>query len=148
MSQPLLNGAVDAEYVEPGSDLGNRIEELDSRLDDLESRLILVKRDAVAMVLNLLSHALKQVAAGKVDISSVASVAGDASSKWEPIKKRLQPRLAEAIDIILVQGPMKRDELRVAMKMNYTNCCNNVVLPLVRQGLLIDSGGKLSLKEL
>lgn len=69
-------------------------------------------------------------------------------SKWDAIKQRLAPRMREAVDILLMQGSMKRTQLAAALKMDYSNCTKNVVGVLLRQGWLVDNGGNLSLKEL
>ena len=149
MSQPLLDTSL-PEYPQ-GPDvmdiLRSRIRELEHQVETLESRLDLVKRDAVVIVLNLLAKSLKHVASGEFDLDDLPTT-GAQPSKWEPIKKRLAPRLAEAIDIFLAQGAMKRTQLSAAMRMDYSNCTKNVIAVLVRQGLLIESGGLLSLKEI
>jgi len=143
VSQRLLEGR--AEYVETVSDK-DRIDELESRLLEVERAVGVVKRDAVIALLSLLSQALSQVASGKIDLDSIQTEAP--SGKWEAIKKRLPPRQAEAIDIFLAQGSMTRKQVSSALRMNYTNCVNNVIGALLRQGLLTDRGGQLSLKEL
>lgn len=68
--------------------------------------------------------------------------------KWDAIKQRMAPRLREAVDILLLQGSMKRTQLAAALKMDYSNCTKNVVGIMLRQGWLVDNGGNLSLKEL
>lgn len=76
------------------------------------------------------------------------AVAAAGNGKWEAIKARLAPRLREAIDILLVQKSMKRTQLAAALRMDYSNCNKNVIGVLLRQGLLVDNGRDLSLKEL
>lgn len=143
MSQRLLEGRT--EYVETVSDT-QRIDELESRLGEVEHAQSVVKRDAVVALLSLLSQALRQVASGKIDLDSIQTEAP--AGKWESIKKRLPPKQAAAIDIFLAQGSLKRTQLAAAMRMDYSNCTKNVIAVLVRQGLLIESGGLLSLKDL
>lgn len=145
MAQPLLEGNV--EYVESVTDAEQRIDALESRISELEGAQHQVKRDAVVALLNLLGQALRQVASGKIDLETLETPSAG-PSKWEAIKKRLPPRQAEAIDIFLAQGSLRRTELAAAMKMNYTNCATNVIAVLVRQGLLLDRGGQLQLKDL
>jgi hypothetical protein len=149
-SRPLLSSG-DAEYIEDrGPDIMEqlrlRISQLERRVESLESALDVTKRDAVVIVLNLLHQSLKHVASGKFDISQIESPAQH--SKWDAIKKRLQPRLAEAIDVLLLQGEMRRTQLASAMKMDYSNCAKNVIAVLIRQGLIVERGGMLSLKGL
>lgn len=146
MPLPLLEAH--QEYVEAGSDLGARIDALESRIADMEADRSEIKREAVLTLLNLLAQSLRLVASGQMNITESVSSGPAAASKWEAIKKRLPPRQAEAIDIFLAQGSLKRTQLSAAMRMDYSNCTKNVIAVLVRQGLLIESGGQLSLKEL
>lgn len=143
MSQRLLEGRT--EYVETVSDT-QRIDELESRLVEVEHAQSVAKRDAVVALLSLLSQALRQVASGKIDLDSIQTEAP--AGKWDAIKKRLPPKQAAAIDIFLAQGSLRRTQLAAAMQMDYSNCTKNVIAVLVRQGLLIESGGLLSLKDL
>lgn len=145
MAQPLLS---DGEYVEPiRLDIhGERITALEDRVEQLEAKLANVKRDAVIALLNLLSESMRQVASGKFDLSGVPT--GGAEEKWEAIKQRMPPRHREAVDILLLQGSMKRTEMAAALKMNYTNCATNVIAVMIRQGWMMDNGGNLSLKQL
>src|SRR5580698_3969091 len=107
MPLPQLEGHVQEYLDEQGPD---QITQLHQRIDALEGRLSDVKRDAVIAVLNLLAKSLKHVASGEFDIDEVTTAASS-PSKWEPIKKRLAPRLSEAIDIFLAQGSLKRTQL-------------------------------------
>lgn len=69
-------------------------------------------------------------------------------SKWDSIKARLAPRLREAIDLLQLQGQMKRTQLASALKMDYSNCTKNVVGVLKSQGWIVESGGNISLKQI
>ena len=146
MPQPLLEG-----YVEPDSPVAAHVARLEERIADLEARLESgleqVTLNTVVVVLNLLGKSMKHVASGEFDLDDIP-IAAEQPSKWNPIKARLAPRLAEAIDIFLAQGSLKRTQLAAAMRMDYSNCTKNVIAILVRQGLLIERGGQLSLKEL
>lgn len=68
--------------------------------------------------------------------------------KWQQIKQRLPPRLAQAIDVLLLQGSMSGTQLAAAMRMDRSNCSKNVVQILLRQGLIVRNGRELSLKQL
>ena len=70
------------------------------------------------------------------------------SNKWDAIKVRLAPRLREAVDVLLLQGSMKRTQLAAALKMDYSNCTKNVVQVLKSQGWLVENNGNLSLRVL
>lgn len=141
MSQPLLNGV----YVEAGSDVQDEITRLESRVTALENLMASVDRRAVIAVLNVLGAAMREVAAGKYDLSS-PSDADD--GKWDQIKRGLEPREQKVIDVLLIQKAMSRKQIAAAVQMNYTNCVNNVIGPLVRKGWLVDQGGAIRLKEL
>jgi hypothetical protein len=91
---------------------------------------------------------LRQYGAYKVSFGDQAIVTTDSADKWVAIKGRLAPRLREAIDIILLQGSMKRKQLAAAMHLGYDNCATNVVSVLIRQGWLVENNGSLSLKVL
>lgn len=140
-SRPLLNPAPQ-EYVLDREELG----ELRMRIDTLESELKHVKREAVIALLTLLGAALKDIAAGKYEIAETPQSSD--GHKWEGIKQRLQPRMRDAIDVLLLQGTMKRTQLAAALQMDYSNCTKNVIGVLIRQGWIVDNNGDLSLKKL
>jgi hypothetical protein len=150
MSSPRLLDSGDPQYSELPDhvELLSRVRELERRLEMLESRLDLVKRDAVVILLNLLVKSMKQIASGEFDIDDLSSASETQSSKWDAIKKKLPPRHAEAIDILMLQGSMRRKQLAAALKMDYSNCSSNLIGPLLRQGWFVDNGGSLSLKDL
>ena len=77
-----------------------------------------------------------------------AIISTDSSDKWNAIKSRMAPRMKEAIDVLLLQGSMKRTQLAAALKMDYSNCNKNVIQILLRQGWMVDNNGNLSLKQL
>ena len=141
MAQPLLSGEV--EYVEdPGPDV---ISQLRSEIADMQSGLSALRDEVEAMK----SIFRRQYAAFQQVLGDdQVSVSVDTADKWAAIKQRLAPRLREAVDILLLQGSLRRTQLASAMKMDYSNCVKNVVAILVRQGLLVDTGGNLSLKKL
>lgn len=153
MPQPLLEGH--QEYVEDDGldaleELCERVEALEERLREFEAIIPKVKRDAVVVVLSLLTDSLRHVASGKMDIPDVSHVAtGGTDVRWEAIKARLAPRLKEAVEILLLQGPMRRTELAAALKMKYSNCTKNVIGILVRQGVIVENVAReLTLKQL
>jgi hypothetical protein len=131
MSQALLSG--EQEYVEPGSD----IEALRAQLSQMQEELNTIK-----------GILMRQYGAFKVAFGDQAIVTTDSADKWTAIKSRLAPRLKDAIEMIQLQGSMKRKQLAAAMKMGYDNCATNVVAVLLRQGWLVENHGDLSLKQL
>lgn len=137
MSQPLLGGAVEPEYVEPGSDLGDEVESLRAQVTEIQEDLNTLK--AILM---------RQYGAFKAGFGDQVIVTADSSNKWDAIKNRMPPRHREAVEMLLLQGSMSRKQLSAALHLGYTNCANNVVQPLLRQGWLVENSGSLSLKQL
>jgi hypothetical protein len=145
MAQPLLEGGVDDGSAEIIAELREEVRQLTVEL--------LVARKDNARAVAALRHQLEpwykalQQLFGEMDKLGVDAVT-PASSQWEAVKQRLAPRLREAIDILLVQKAMKRTQLAAALRMDYSNCNKNVIGVLLRQGLMVDNGRELSLKEL
>ena len=137
MPQPLLSGHQEQEYVEPGSDLGDELEMLRSQLAEMQEELNIIK-----------GILLRQYGAFKAAYGDQAIITPDSSKKWDAIKVRLAPRLREAVDVLLLQGSMKRTQLAAALKMDYSNCTKNVVQVLKSQGWLVENNGNLSLRVL
>lgn len=149
----MLRGEVD--------DRDQRIELLTREVERLEGELRAAKLEtekvraengraisALRKQLAPLFRALQMVF-GEIDAVSEGDVGvPQADTKWESVKQRLAPRLRDAIDILLVQKAMKRTQLAAALRMDYSNCNKNVIGVLLRQGLLLDNGRELSLKEL
>jgi len=134
----------DGEY-QPGSEIEDRIAALEDRISVLEALARTAKRDAVVALLNMLGDSMRHIASGKMEIPETTIQADD---KWTTIKMRLAPKLQQAVDVFLLQGPMKRTQVAAALRMDYSNCTKNVIGVLLRQGLLIENGGVLSLKQL
>lgn len=134
MPQPLLSGEV--EYVNEER-VPDQIEMLRAEIVELRDELNGIK-----------SIMLRQYSAYRQAFGEQTVTSSDSTDKWVAVKLRLPPRQREAIDVLLLQGSMKRVQLASALKMNYTNCATNVIAVLIRQGWLIDNGGNLSLKQL
>jgi hypothetical protein len=149
----LLNGKSEPQYGE-GPDvvtvMRGQINRLERRLDDVEASRDLIKRDAVVIVLNMLAKSLRMVASGELDLDitdGAVAVAG-VNPRWDAIKRSLPPRLAQAIDVLLTQGPKTNMQLAAAMRMDRTNCNNNVTLKLKQMGLIVKNGNEYSVKDL
>jgi hypothetical protein len=148
MPVPLLEGNqeyVDDEGIDPA------VAALHDRIDVLERKLSEVKRDAVIAVLNLLARSLKHVASGEFDLDEMAVAAAAPSTsngKWEFWKKRYPGRIAETIDLLLIQGEMNQSQLCSALKCDSRTLSAKVIYPLNKAGLLIKNGGMFSLKRL
>jgi hypothetical protein len=131
----------------------NRIQA--ERIRELEDIVTYIKEDSAQAILNLrktllpLHESLKRLFGemDRIGYGTSASAQSD-GSKWDAVKPKLPPRQREAIDMLLLQGTMKRTQLANALKMDYSNCVKNVVGPLIRAGWVVDNGRDLSLKEL
>jgi hypothetical protein len=140
--QRLLEG--DYEETTAFDPMLERIARLEDKVAEMRQS---IQREAVVLLLNVLHLAMRDIAAGKYGVDApVNSPAG--ADKWQAIKSRLAPRLRECVDLLLIQKHMKRTQIAAAMKMDYSNCTKNVIGALLRQGLLQDNNGELSLKEL
>ncbi len=133
--QPLLSG--EQEYIDPGSDAGNDVELLRAQVAEMQEELNLIK-----------GILMRQYGAFKVSFGDQAIVTTDSSDKWAAIKARMAPRLREAIELLLLQGSMKRTQIASALKMDYSNCTKNVIGVLKAQGWVVENNGQLSLKVL
>lgn len=129
--------------------MADRVLELEQQIQFLHSELAHTRKDCEKTILRLLSPLYKALRPAFGDADPISGLDGDSSqAKWDAIKQRLAPRMREAVDILLMQGSMKRTQLAAALKMDYSNCTKNVVGILLRQGWIVDNGGNLSLKEL
>src|ERR1700685_1561239 len=137
MSLPQLNGVVEPEYVEPGSDLGNEVEMLRAQVTEMQEDLNMLK--------NIL---MRQYGAFKASFGDQVIMTTDSADKWTAIKARLAPRLREAVEMLQLQGSMKRTQIASALRMDYSNCTKNVIGVLKAQGWIIENNSSLSLKQL
>jgi hypothetical protein len=69
------------------------------------------------------------------------------NSKWDFWKRRYPGRIAEAIDILMLQ-PMNTKQLSHALKCDPRTLTSKVIYPMNQSGLLNKSGGMFSLKQL
>jgi outer membrane murein-binding lipoprotein Lpp len=154
MNGMLLTGQVDNRDTQI-QELQAENEQLRQTNLEIESELRRVKSEnaraisALRAQLSPLFQALRAVFGQMDSISTdAAPEAAPKNAKWDVIKQRLTPRLREAIDILQVQSRMTRTQLAAAMRMDRSNCTKNVVAILLRQGLAVDDGQGISLKEL
>lgn len=133
--QPLLSGQ--QEYIEDQVSEPSEIDLLRQEVGELRADL-----EKVTTIL------MRQYGAFKTSFGDQAIVTSDSTDKWAAIKNRMAPRMKEAVDVLLLQGSMKRTQLAAALKMDYSNCNKNVIQILLRQGWMVDNNGNLSLKPL
>lgn len=133
------------------SDLRDQLRRLDDALRQERN-----KSGAIEHALREMRHLTKpfyqllRVIHGELDeagIDGTVSVVS-ANPKWDAIKARNPGRIAQAIDVLLIHGTMNNSQLAAAMKMNRSNCSNNVVTKLRSMGLIIKNGSELSLRPL
>ena len=133
-SRPMLTGH--QEYVEEGSE-PTELNLLRDQVAELQEEVNVIK-----------GILMRQYGAFKSSYGDQAIVTTDSADKWIAIKARMAPRLREAIDVLLLQGSMKRTQIASALKMDYSNCRKNVIGVLKAQGWLVENNGSLSLKVL
>lgn len=133
--QPLLNSG--QEYIAEAEVEVDPLEDLRVQVDDLREEV-----NALKTIL------MRQYGAFKASFGDSAIVTPDSSNKWDAIKQRLAPRLREAVELLQLQGQMKRTQIASALKMDYSNCTKNVIGVLKAQGWLIEANGHISLKQL
>ncbi|HXM63709.1 MAG TPA: hypothetical protein VN950_22805, partial [Terriglobales bacterium] len=121
----------------PGSDLGNEVEMLRAQVTEMQEDLNMLK--------NIL---MRQYGAFKASFGDQVIMTTDSADKWTAIKARLAPRLREAVEMLQLQGSMKRTQIASALRMDYSNCTKNVIGVLKAQGWIIENNGSLSLKQL
>lgn len=76
------------------------------------------------------------------------SATSTGNSRWDAIKARNPGRIAQAIDVLLLHGSMNSSQLAAAMRMNRSNCSNNVVVKMKAMGLIVKNGNDISLRQL
>ena len=152
---PLLNGEVDRrdELIASLTDENDRLSTENRRLQGELSTAKAQAARSLASIRHQLEpwHKALKLLFGEIDaVAGETIVAGDNSqqAKWEPVKRQMPPRLAQAIDLLMLQGRMKRTQIASALKMDYSNCTKNVSGVLIRQGWVVENGGELSLKQL
>lgn len=153
----LLEGGVMDERDSELERLRDENAALQEELNDALTQAAIAKREAARSVVELrrqlspLYRALQAVF-GEIDAIAGSEPTGGQTTgdnaKWDAVKAKMPPRHREAIELLLLQGAMRRTQVASALKMDYSNCTKNVTSILLRQGWLVDNGGMLSLKKL
>lgn len=158
MPQPLLSGAIDAEYVDAGTSnkelaisidcLSDRVKELEQRLDQLEAGRAAIKREAVVALLNLLVKSLKHVASGEIDLDEAPVQATTASGKWQAIVERHKgTRIGQVIEMLMLYGPLNQSQIAANLGIDPSNVSKNIMPDLVARGLVEKVNGKVQLRD-
>jgi hypothetical protein len=139
--------------------LVGQVDNRDEQIQMLEDQL----RDARSQVLALeakLEHVRKRMSPlyelyqslqAVFDKSGVIVPTGtgtDTITKWEFWKKRYPGRVAEVIDLLLIQREMNGSQLCSALKCDPRTLSAKVIYPLNKAGLINKNGGRYSLKEI
>jgi hypothetical protein len=161
MAQPLLH---EGEYVEDGEHVTDNFvaDKLRTENRELRNEVARLKSElhsatvqnsrAVSRLRTLLSPLFR----GLQDVFGEMDVIGDTGAvqpiannpKWEFWKKRYPGRIADTIDLLLVQGEMNAKQLCSALKCDPRTLAKSVIYQLNSAGLINKNGGKFSLKEL
>lgn len=138
--------------------LEEEVERLTAALADSKMELSRVKREqgqSIAMLRQQLSPLYKalQDVFGEMDTiggseTVAVNVTGNGNSKWEFWKKRYGGRIAEAIDLLTIQGSMNSKQLSHALRCDPRTLAKSVIYPMNQSGLINKNGGNFSLKEL
>jgi len=152
MSQLSLNDGTQ-HYVDPGSDLEDRIAALERQVVELESSREQVKRDAVLLVLNLLGQSLRHIASGQMDIPDTPSVvqgvplASAKSEVWNAWKSRLGIPCGKIIDALLTHGKLTSTQISIATGIQSGNVAT-YIYRINKAGILNKNGKEFSLKSI
>lgn len=164
MPQPLLPEYLDSKQEAPEvkiaglSELEDRIDSVERDMKRLQLQMSALSQESLRTIARLLSPLYKSLKPifGELEAVGVEYIGMEAAvpastgkqSQWESVKQRLKPREREVIDVLLLQGQMGRTQIAAAIKMDYTHCRKTVIAPLISQGWLVESGGKIALKNL
>ena len=145
MTQPLLEGVQEPEYVDP---VGEDLARLEERVTALESLAASADRRAVIAILNVLGAAMREVASGKYELSApaVAAPQAHATAGLELWKSKLGGQAARIIDA-LVHGPKTRAQLIIVTGIGDKNI-SQVIYKVNKANLIAKVGDTYSLKGL
>lgn len=134
------------EKIEENYDLREELRQERQKRSAMESGAL-----ALRLTLNPLFTALQQIY-GQIDSMDIAAPGAvpvtDAKKKvWDSWKQKLGGLTGEAIEVLLVHGPMTTTQLRIQLKCA-TRSATDVVYKLNRAGLITKAGGKITLKEI
>jgi len=142
MSQPLLETTL----VEETStrDLERRVERLESEVNRLKQSVMEAAQKGVEIILRRMFAPLHKATSVMVGETTVEESA-QSSGKWEVIKQRIGPKLAEVIDLLLIQGPMTVSQIASATRCS-GEAARQRMDKLRSQGLIEKNGTHFSLK--
>lgn len=145
MSQPLLSGEVNAEYVDSP----------DVRIDKLEREVASLRRELEAMgsAIIQLRHqlapldVLRQAFGGAVVEDTTPTADTRIQAVWHSWKQKLGGSCGKVIDALLLHGEMNTRQLAIAVGLHRTTI-PALIYKLNQAGLINKNGGRFSLKQL
>ena len=81
------------------------------------------------------------------DEPAATGSAANGNSRWDAIKQRNPGRIAEAIDALLIHGPLNVSQMAAVIHIDRSNCSKNVVGKMLRMGIAERDGQKIRLRE-
>lgn len=142
MSQPLLETTLVEEI--DSRELERRVKRLEAEIAVLKQSAMRAAQDGVEVMLRRMFAPLHKATSVMVGESKIDE-STQANGKWEVIKQRIGTKLAEVIDLLLIQGPMTTTQIA-----NATRCSGEAArqrLDKLRgQGLVEKNGAHFSLK--
>lgn len=142
-SRPLLETTLVEES--DTRDLERRVKRLETEIANLKQGAMDAARQGVEVMLRRMFgplHRATSVLVGDADVEEVSQSDG----KWEVIKQRLGPKLAEVIDLLLVQGPMTTSQIASATRSS-GEAARQRMDKLRGQGLVEKNGAHFSLRS-
>lgn len=142
-SRPLLEAAPVEEAT---------LAEIERRLKRLESEVSGIKQAAMEAAQQGVEIMLRRMFAPLHKATSVmvgetkSGGASDSEGKWEIIKQRIGPKLAEVIDLLLIQGPMSVSQIAAATRSS-GEAARQRMDKLRNQGLVDKNGTHFSLRQ-
>lgn len=141
-SLPLLETRL---VEEPDSrELERRVTRLEAEIANLKQSAMKAAQEGVEIMLRRMFaplHKATSVMVGEITTDETLQSSG----KWDAIKQRVGPKLAEVIDLLLIQGAMTTTQIA-----NATRCSGEAARQrmdkLRGQGLVEKNGGHFSLK--
>lgn len=142
-SRPLLETTL---VEEPSTrDLERRIKSLEDEVANLRQSVTRAAQEGVKVMLRQMFAPLHNATSVLVGEAKVTESAQQTNGKWEAIKQRVGPKLAEVIDLLMVQGPMTVSQIAAATRCS-GEAARQRMDKLRGQGLVEKNGAHFNLK--
>lgn len=141
-SRPLLETSL-VDEVDSGG-LERRVERLEREVANLKQSAMEAAKQGVEIMLRRMFSPLHKATSVLVG-DALVDDGVQSNGKWEVIKQRMGPRLAEVIDLLLVQGPMTTSQIAAATRSS-GEAARQRLDKLRGQGLVEKNGQNFFLK--